>query len=346
MSDAQRTIPPTARKLRDARAKGQVPRSKDLNAASSWIATCVALVLISREGVPALLHLATRALEQAPIRPGHAAQDLLVPSLEAMASLCAIPIVAAFATTLVTGIVYTGPTLSTYFVAPRLDRLSPTAGLKRILAPERWVDAFRDLVKLAVIVALGAAALGSAAGTLFAAPALLPIHAPLLVRDALVDLAMLVGAGALAFALVDAPWSWHRWIAGLRMTPAELTRELKETEGDPAIKGQRRRLHREIAENRMVDQVRRSTVVIVNPTHVAVALRWDEDEMDAPTVMATGKSELARRIIAEARRAGVPVVHDTGLAHSLAELTPGETIPEVLYDAVAAVIRVLEEREP
>jgi flagellar biosynthesis protein FlhB len=85
--------------------------------------------------------------------------------------------------------------------------------------------------------------------------------------------------------------------------------------------------------------------VIVNPTHVAVALRWDESQMDAPTVTASGREQMAHRIIAEARKAGVPVVHDPGLARTLADLRTGEMIPEDLYEAVAAVIGVIGAEE-
>ena len=95
----------------------------------------------------------------------------------------------------------------------------------------------------------------------------------------------------------------------------------------------------------MIEDVRRATVILVNPTHVAVALRWDEDAMDAPTVVASGRRALACGIIREARRSAVPVIHDSPLAHNLADLEPGEVIPEELYDAVAAVLRVLADDE-
>jgi len=93
----------------------------------------------------------------------------------------------------------------------------------------------------------------------------------------------------------------------------------------------------------MIELVRRATVIVVNPTHVAVALRWDESEMEAPAVVASGREVLAQRIIREARRSGVPIVRDPGLARMLSDLAPGETIPEELYEAVAAILRALQE---
>jgi flagellar biosynthesis protein FlhB len=255
-----------------------------------------------------------------------------------------VPLLACFAAVLLTGMLFSGPTFSVQAVTPRLDRLSPVAGLKRVLEPARWFESLRDLVKLVVVLALAALAARSTVSLLAAAPAQPASHGGLIVREVVLQVVVLVGAGAAAFALLDVAWSRYRWLQGLRMTPSELKRELRETEGDPEIKGQRRRLHREVSEHRMLEQVRSATVVVVNPTHVAVALRWDEQEMDAPTVAASGRDSMARRIIEEARRANIPVVHDAPLARTLADLQPGEMIPEKLYEAVAGIIRVIQEQ--
>jgi flagellar biosynthesis protein FlhB len=260
-----------------------------------------------------------------------------------MLGLSLPPLLAGFAAVILAGLLYSGPTFAHQAVLPRLDRLDPVAGLKRLFSGERLGALLRDALKMAVLVAIGATCLDSAIK-----PGLASVHAgpaapAAVLRDVLLRCAAIVGAAAAAFALIDAVWSRISWHRRLYMTPREFLRELRETEGDPSLKGRRRRLHREIAEHRMIEDVRKASFVVVNPTHIAVALRWDEETMEAPEVVAAGKHALAQRIIAEARRAGVPVVHDAGLARTLADLRPGETIPEEMYEAVAAVIRVLRE---
>lgn len=131
------------------------------------------------------------------------------------------------------------------------------------------------------------------------------------------------------------------------MTRDEVKREHKESEGDPHVKGERQRLHRELLEHQVLESVRTADVLVVNPTHIAVALRFDaESEQEAPEVVAKGVDHLARRMIEVATEAGVPVLRDIPLARSLHGLDLGEEVPEALYDAVAAVLRAAwEERE-
>jgi flagellar biosynthesis protein FlhB len=322
-----------------------VPRARDLSAFASWVAVCAALAWSVPSSLASLESLAASAFSTVAASSPARVHAAVTASLESLASLLAAPLAACFAAVLLAGFLFTGPTFSWHAVSPRLDRLSPAAGLRRIFSTDRWFTVVRDVVKLALLLVIGALCLRAAIRPLLSAPGLDPAAGPILARHLLVHLAALVGAGAAAFALVDAAWSRHAWIKRLRMSHRELRQELRETEGDPSVRGRRRTLHREIAEHRMLEQVRSATFILVNPTRYAVALRWDEDEMDAPEVVASGQRSMARRIIREARRAGVPVLHNPVLARSLSDLEPGETIPEDLYEAVAAIIRVLTEEE-
>lgn len=126
------------------------------------------------------------------------------------------------------------------------------------------------------------------------------------------------------------------------MTKQEVKQESRETEGDGSQKGERRRLHAELLEDAMLHRVRTADVVIVNPDHLAVALRYDPDEEDdAPLVIAAGRNLLAARIVAEARRHGVPVLREVELARSLVGVELGSQIPEELYEAVAEILKVV-----
>jgi flagellar biosynthesis protein FlhB len=320
-----------------------VPRSRDLAAAASWIAVVAVLALAP---VGPLELLAGTALGHVPAMASPTTGGLVPASLEVLVRLVAPPLVACFAAVLVASLLFTGPVMSWHAISPRLERLSPLPGLRRMLSGERWLTLLRDAAKLALLFVLASAAMRSALGPALACAGLEPRLAASVTRSLALDLAVVLGAAAAVFALVDVVVSRHSWLSRQRMTLTEMRRELRETEGDPSLRGQRRRLHREIAEHRMIEEVRRASFVIVNPTRYAVALRWREAEMDAPTVTATGRDELARRIVREARRAGVPVMHDPGLARSLAGLAPGEMIPEELYEAVAAILRALGPDEP
>src|SRR5205814_316304 len=121
----------------------------------------------------------------------------------------------------------------------------------------------------------------------------------------------------------------------------EVRRDTRETEGDPRHKAERQRVHRELAEQRMLEDVRKADFVVVNPDHLAIALRYDRAGDDAPIVVAKGERLLAERIKEVAREAGVPIFRDVTLAHSLRALEEGDQIPEALYEAVAEILRVV-----
>jgi type III secretion protein U len=152
----------------------------------------------------------------------------------------------------------------------------------------------------------------------------------------LLGLALRLVAALAALALVDVWRVRRRHRSALRMTRDEVRREQREDQGDPALRGERQRHHRALLE---AGPVARATVVVVNPTHLAVALRHHRGEPDAPRVVAKGKGRAAARIRSAARRAGVPVVRDVPLARALDRLVEvGDEIPERLYDAAAVVL--------
>jgi flagellar biosynthesis protein FlhB len=129
------------------------------------------------------------------------------------------------------------------------------------------------------------------------------------------------------------------YLKEMRMTKQEVKQEFKESEGDPHIKGARRRLHHEILARNMVSAVRGANVVVVNPTHVAVALKYDDALMDAPTVVAKGAGPLAAQIRRVAEESKVPIMRDVPLARTLFDLEVDAEVPEELYEAVAVVLR-------
>jgi type III secretion protein U len=189
----------------------------------------------------------------------------------------------------------------------------------------------KGLVLTAIALSWLRAGTAGLAGLARAEPAALLRAAP-----ALGALALRLGVAFLAFGLLDLGLAFGRHRRALRMTRDEVRREHKEDEGDPAHRAERRRLHQALLSTA---PVRRATVVVVNPTHVAVALRHDRGSGDAPRVLAKGTGLAAARIRSAARRAGVPIVRDVPLARALHRLAGvGDEIPEELFDAAAALL--------
>lgn len=243
------------------------------------------------------------------------------------------------------GIAQTGGAVTFKKLSPDLNRANPITGLKNLVRPERFVAILRALVGTLLVTWLAwrltvgeLASLANAVGRLEPAT-----RAGLTLADTLAWVAALVGLGV---GLVDVLASRYSWLRRLRMNKDEIKREHRQAEGDPELKSARQRAHREALAGASLNAVRDATVVIINPTHIAVALRYDENDDGAPKVVSQGAGELARKIIDAARAYGVPVVRDVPVARALSELEVGDEIPEELYEAVAEVLHeVLEQGE-
>jgi len=282
---------------------------------------------VAREGLPALLRVGLRA-GAPPAWPE--ALGLLV-RLSAAVGLGAAA-AAALAGGLQVGL--------RFRLRGGLQRLAPLAGLRRILGRERLAELGWSTLRTAALAlaawlaargALGAALLAASRGG---------------ARGAAAGLCALLGravaglvAAHLLLALVDLGLERRRFHRRQRMTRQEVREEHREEEGDPAVRAERRRRHRQAA---CAPGLARASVLVVNPTHAAAALRYAPDEEPAPVLVATGVGEAARRLRAEAARLGLPVVRHVALARALQRLEPGELIPERLYQAAAEVLRAVE----
>jgi type III secretion protein U len=170
-----------------------------------------------------------------------------------------------------------------------------------------------------------------------------PGRAALVVAGALKSFACRVLPWAFAWCSLEVGLARYRHLKKLRMTRDELKREFRESEGDPVIKGQRRAIHRGLAQGGSARGVGQAHAVVVNPTHLAVALRYAPGECDAPYVVARGRDRQALALRLEAEGWGIPVIRDVPLARSLISLELGEEVPEELYQAAAAVLKVAQE---
>ena len=331
MSDA-RTEQPTPRRLREARRRGEIALGRELPAAAALASGLAVLFALGPWCVAQLgraLQASLMAAGTAPA-PAFAASGAALLLAHVAAPFLLVPALAAGCV----ASLQSGLLVSLAPLQPRAERLDPFKGLRRLASPAALVRVVLGLAKAAVAVGLFVGWLAGHGRTLGGLPRLGAVAlwrstqlGPLCVRLAL---------AALAFGALDLALARRRHRRALMMTRDEVRREAREDEGDPQLRAERRRLQRAVLD---AGPVSRATVVVVNPTHVAVALAHSRGRDEAPRVLAKGTGTSAARIRSAARRAGVPIVRDIQLARALFRLAEvGEEIPVELFDAAAAVL--------
>lgn len=347
MASDDRTEQPTAKRLRDARKKGQLPRSREVTDAVQLVALTLVLGWVGPWMVQGLAQATRRGLEDVgPMAQRHlTAGDLTGTAMQMVLTL--IMLVAPVAAT--AAVVSVGATtmqggwnIATEAIHLDFAKLNPANGLKRLGFQRGGLDLVRMLV---VVTTVSWLVYRVVADTLLQAPRLgmLPPagaaaigwqDAWRLLRDCGVALAV--------FALADFGLARWRYTKQLKMTKQEVKDDHRLAEGSPEIKGRIRQAQRAAARRRMLSAVPKATVVVTNPTHYAVALEYRRDAMSAPRVLAKGKDKLAARIREIAREAGVPIVENVPLAQALYKgVDVGDQIPGELFGAVAEVLAYL-----
>ncbi len=333
---------PTPRRLTQAHEDGRVARSQELGTAVVVLAGATALATFAGtslgQGSLRTLTQTGQWLTASPM--GVDAAALLLRDLGRGLLLALLPFFLAILTPalVVNGLQARG-VLSTKPITPSWDRVSPLAGLKRLLSLQSLFTLVKAIVKLLVIGLLAWLALSAAwplVTTLTGAEAGTVIG---VARSTMVNLVLLVGLAFLGVAGVDYAFMAWRHQQDLRMSRQEIIQEHRELEGQPMVKQRLRSLAQTLARRRMLNGVREADVVIVNPTEIAVALRYHAGTDQAPVVVAMGRRKLAEQIRALASKAGVPILRNVPVARALiATATVGQPIPPALYAAVAEVL--------
>lgn len=347
---AQKTEPATPKRREEARKRGEVAQSREvqsvavLGAAMLGIGSFLGVGLVAR-----LAQQAQLAWSGTPHPPGSLA-DFHAAILQAAAAAGAglVPLLLLFAAIGAgSQVLQTGPLLANEALRFRGSRLSPAKGLRRMLSIDRVYDLGKSLLKVAVVAGVGYAVIAAEL------PAVIGL-AGAGIGDALAatgTLARRLAAGILAalaaMAVVDLFYQRYRWEQRMRMSKREVRDELKQREGDPLVRSRFRAKHRELSRSRMIAAVAEADVVVTNPTHYAAALRYDRLEMGAPRVLAKGRNQVALRIRQAAEEHRVPIVEDPPLARLLHRTTEvGREIPENLFQAVAEVLAYVYRLDP
>ena len=337
----EKTERATPRRLQEARKKGNIARSMDVNTAVVLLAATAALKLQFGEMGGRLADLATAMLSHFP------REDMTVGALHRIflelgwqfflltAPCLALLLAAGLAANyLQVGVLFTSEPLR-----PTLEKINPIAGFKRIFSRRSLVEVLKAILKMAVVAYVAYHAIETAYPQLAATVLMDRVGAAMLYAEVAWTICWRAVMALVVFAALDFFYQRWEYERGLRMTKQEVKDEAKQAEGDPLIKSRVRRAQREASRRRMMSDVPKATVIITNPTHVAVALRYDRETMPAPVVVAKGLDLIAQRIKEIAAEHDVPRVENVPLARELYKrLDIDEELPEDLYEAVAEIL--------
>jgi flagellar biosynthetic protein FlhB len=337
----EKTEDPTAKKLSEARKKGQIARSKDLGTMFVLVGSAVAIMLVGSMLTESLALIMRRlfTLTREEVMDIHALYGVLrgtVTHLIApLAWIFVIIMIAAFIGNTMLG----GMSFSAEAMAPKLSKMSPLAGFKRMFGVKAIVELIKSLLKFFVVFIVAYLLLSSLfdeiLGLSLEAIPLNFEHAVTMLQWMFLVLALSIGI----IAAIDAPYQTWDHTRQLKMTKQEIKDENKNTEGSPEIKGRIRRAQYEMSQRRMMQDVPDSDVVITNPTHYAVALKYDLEQGGAPMLVAKGIDQMAIHIRTIAKENNVEIIASAALARSLYYCAEtNEEIPEELFAAVAQVL--------
>lgn len=339
--ESEKTEEPTAKRLQQAREKGDVPKSQEI---PGWFVLASGLVVIALLGPSIARHLAG-TLSVFLARPHElsldpaAALDLTAATAWTVALAVGFSFLILMGAGLAGHLVQTGLLFSTEKMQPKLSKLNPVEGVKRMFGPQGWANFLKGLGKMALVSAAIFVAIWPKRTELAALPAM---DVSGILQVVMTDVILLFIAALVAYAAIaalDYIYQRQSFMKRNRMSRRDLKDELKQTEGDPMIRARLRQIRQERARRRMMAAVPDATVVITNPTHYAVALKYEQGVTAAPICVAKGADAVALRIRELAKENDVPIVEDPPLARALhATVEIDETIPAEHYKAVAKVI--------
>jgi flagellar biosynthetic protein FlhB len=341
MAKDDKTEAPTPKKKRDARKKGQIPKSAEL---TTWAQLLVATFLlhVTVEKATGTLTKVMVQLKGAIAHPEQGAALGLFGAGLRGAVLAVTPMTGAMMAVGILGnVAQTGGFASLSMLKPKPERINPLKGIKRIFSPQGLWQGAKSLLKVGALVLVAWPSLHHLTEVLVARGQVEVMTTGGLVASTGLRIARNVAAVGLLIAALDYGLQRRRVMQGMKMTKQEVKDEHRQSEGDPHMRGQIRQRQLAIGRNRMIAAVATADVVIVNPTHIAVALRYERGR-GAPRVVAKGRDAVALRIREEGQRHNVPIVRDVPLARTLeATVALGDEIPTALFDAVARVLAFL-----
>ena len=346
LSDQEKTEAPTARRREEAKSEGRIPRSPELTTSVALLGSALLLNLAEPLGtlMVGLFGDGLRALAAAP-----AGTDSAVSLLRTTGARTLVVVGAWGGALMVLGMAIAAPqargVLSVKPLAPDFARLSPAKNLGRIVGIQSLADLVKSLLKLGLVSLVVYNAIGASWHDLMALAQQSSFGFVAVTKLYAVKLLKTAGLCYLVLAAADYAWQLWRHEQSLKMSRDEIREEMKQSEGDPLVKQRMRSMARAFARRQMMRAVPTADVVITNPTHIAVALRYDPLKAPAPVILAMGQRKVAEKIKQIARENGVPCIENKPLARALlASARVGQLVPAELYVAVAEILAFVIRR--
>ncbi|MCC7052673.1 MAG: EscU/YscU/HrcU family type III secretion system export apparatus switch protein [Gemmatimonadaceae bacterium] len=340
--DGEKTEEPSGKRLEDERAKGNIPRSTELTTAAMLFGSAVIFTNVAPAMGRYLVEVMTTGLYNAAAEH-HEPRDLLYGTIalgwRTLAQLALL--LGAFAlVAIMASALQARGTLAPKALEPSWQKLNPLSNAKRLLGTQGLADLLKSFVKLVIIGSVVYSAVDDMWRDVLALAQRGPMGVAQLFQQHAIGLLRHAGIAFVALGAADYGFQWWRWHKGLMMSKQELKEEARSADGDPMIKQRIRSAQRALVRKRMMADVRTADVVIVNPVHIAVAIKYDPFVAPAPVIVAIGQRMIAERIKQLAFEAGVPVVENIPVARALlaSKAGPGTQIPIELYVAVAEVL--------
>lgn len=342
-SSEEKTEKATPKRLREARKKGQVAKSKDLTSIGELIIVfavlCFTLSYIGSE-LQQLFTLTFKTVENSEIT-GPILWNVGKACMIALAKVLLPIIGVAFIASLVIGFAQVGALFTLEPLTPQFTKLNPIEGMKNWFKATTFIELIKNILKISLVFFFAYQAINKHVGEV-----LLSAKAPLLVSTQiagkiLFDFMVRVSIAFAIIALFDYVVQHWQFMKQMKMSKDEVKREYKQDEGDPEVKRERKRIHRDMVFGDARQAVKKSSAVVTNPTHIAIAISYDGSEDGAPIVAVKGMRLFAEKIREYAEEFQVPIFRNVALAWALHEVEVGDEIPEGLFDAVAEILAVV-----
>lgn len=341
---SEKTEPPTSKKLRDARMKGQVAKSQDVAAAALTITCFVTISILWPSYVEELKELMTlpTAYYNVPFRE---ALPEVLNAIVMKILLLSMPILAVV---MVVGIainfLQVGPLLVFEPIKPELKKINPLDKAKQMFSMKNLVEFLKSAVKVIIIAVLIYIVTKQSLDPLTRVPHAGERGVLQALKPMLSNLAINITLVYIVIAAADYFFQKFQHIKQLKMSKDEIKREYKESEGNPEIKGKRKQLHQEMVMNDTMERTRKASVVVTNPTHLAIAIYYKEEDNQMPKVLAKGEDYVAHRMVEVAKQEGIPVMQHIPLARAIYEnVDVDRFIPADLIEPMAEVLRWVKE---
>lgn len=341
---SEKTEAPSEHKLQQARKKGQVAKSNDVAAFGSLLCAVLLLITMSSSVLQKMLGLFNPFISEGMSTIDHGLISHHI--AQAFDSWVFFSLPMLFMASL-GGIIFNlaqfGFLFSTHPIKFNVKKIDPIAGIKKIFSKDRLIELLKQIAKFFMVLSVIFYCVKVSIMSIIRLGRVDLSFALTVIAHVLVKIVLGVLLCFLLIAIIDFFWQRHSFLKSMRMSKYEVKKEHIQQEGDPQIKYERKRIHQETLETMASARVPEATVVITNPAHIAVALRYDDEKDEAPRVIAKGVGRLAKRIISEAVANNVPTMRNVPLARDLQWLDLNEEIPKHLYEAVAEVLNFVSE---